>query len=240
VYVLDTDLKIVGSVTGIAKGETIQSARFIGDRLYLVTFRQVDPFFVIDLSNPKNPEILGELKVPGFSRYLHPYDDNIVIGIGRDASDTGRQQGLKISLFDVTNVAKPKEIAKWVATDEQAQSAAEWEHKAFLFDREKELLVIPGYSYDYGWNTGNKASGFNGAMVFSITPTSVKMRGIIDHGVNNGMYGASVERSFYIEDLLYTKSPTLLRINDLDDLTSVKRITLEQTNDVVNGPYPVY
>ncbi len=240
VYVLDGDLKVVGSVTGIAKGETIQSARFIGDRLYLVTFRQVDPFFAIDLSNPEKPKILGELKVPGFSRYLHPYDDNIVIGIGRDVSDTGRQQGLKISLFDVTDVSKPKEIAKWVAADEQAQSVAEWEHKAFLFDREKELLVIPGYSYDYGWNTGNKASGFNGAMVFSITPSSIKMRGIIDHGVNNGMYGATVERSLYIENLLYTKSPTLLRINDLDDLSSVKRITLEQKTDVEKGPYPVY
>ncbi len=235
VYVLDDDLEVVGKVTGIAPGESIFSARFMGDRLYLVTFRQVDPFFVIDLSDPTEPEIMGELKIPGFSRYLHPYDADTIIGIGRDATATGRQQGLKISLFDVSNIAKPKELASWVSDEEYAQSTAEYEHKAFLFDREKELLVIPAYGQDW---QGNSRQSYNGAMVFRITPTSVKLRGIIDHGTNQQWYGATVERSFYIEDLLYTKSPTLLRINEIDDLSSVKKVRLEATND--KGPYPVY
>lgn len=235
VYVLDENMEIVGSIKGIAKGESIYSTRFIGERLYMVTFRQVDPFFVIDLSNPKSPRVLGELKVPGFSRYLHPYDDNIVIGLGRDATESGRQEGLKISLFDVSNVEKPKEIAQWVSKEDDAQSGAEWEHKAFLFDREKELLVIPASSYD--WRSGSNKQQYNGAMVFRITENDISLRGIVDHSTGTQNYGTLVERSLYIGDLLYTKSPNLLRINEIDDLTSVQRVTLESKS---SGPYPVY
>jgi len=228
VYVLDESLDVVGEITSIAPGETIQSARYIGDRLYLVTFRQVDPFFVIDLSDPRDPEIIGQLKVPGFSRYLHPYDEDTIIGIGRDATAAGRQQGLKIALYDVSDVTKPKELALWVSDEEWAQSTAEWEHKAFLFDHDRELLVIPAYGYDW-----RGSESYNGAMVFRVTPASVTLRGIVDHGA--GQYGATVERSFFIDGLLYTKSPNLLRINALDDLSSVKRLPL-----VTEGPYPVY
>lgn len=236
VYVLSEEMDVVGSIKEIAKGESIYSTRFIGDRLYMVTFRQVDPFFVIDLSNPRNPRILGELKVPGFSRYLHPYDDNIVIGIGRDATDSGRQEGLKISLFDVSNVEKPREIAQWVSKEDNAQSSAEWEHKAFLFDREKELLVIPASSYDWR-GSGNGVQQYNGAMVFHITEDDISLRGIVDHSFGTQNYGTLVERSLYIGDLLYTKSPNLLRINEIDDLRSVSRVALESKN---SGPYPVY
>lgn len=236
VYVLDMGMEIVGDLTGLAKGEQIYSTRFMGERLYMVTFRQVDPFFAIDLSDPTDPKEMGQLKIPGFSRYLHPYDENIIIGIGRDATDMGRQQGLKISLFDVTNPEKPVELAKWVADDEYSQSAAEYEHKAFLFDKEKELLVIPAYSYSWDYNGGSR-NKYNGAMVFRITAEDIEMRGIIDHGTKSEYYGPSVERSLWIKDLLYTKSPNLLRVNEISDLDSVKNVTLTSKG---SSPYPVY
>jgi len=243
IYTLDDDLEVLDSLTGIAKTEMIQSTRFMGNRLYMVTFRQVDPFFVFDLSNPKDIKELGKLKVPGFSRYLHPYDENTIIGIGRDASTTGQTRGLKISLFDVSDVENPKEIAKFVTEEKYAQSTAEYEHKAFLFSKKNDLLVIPAYSMTYrncyGINCNYESlENYNGAFVFKVTKDSITMRGIIDHslGSKNQYYSPLVERSLYIQDLLYTKSQGLLRINNLDDLSKVKNI--EFTNE--GSPYPVY
>ena len=225
VYTLNMNLDVLDELEGLAEGEQIFSTRFIGDKLYMVTFRQVDPFFVIDLGNPNSIRELGKLKIPGFSRYLHPYDENTIIGIGREATEEGRQQGLKISLFDVSDVKNPKEIAKFVGKERYAQSIAEFEHKAFLFSKEKALLVIPAYSYDYG----EEEQAYNGAMVFKITKEEIELRGLIDHskGIQTQWYGPGVERSLYIEELLYTKSPNLLRINEIEDLSSVKEVTLE-------------
>lgn len=235
IYTLDADLKVIDSLTGLAEGEQIFSTRFIGDRLYMVTFRQVDPFFVIDLSNHADIKELGKLKVPGFSRYMHPYDDNTIIGIGRDATEEGRTKGLKISLFDVTDVANPKEIAKYVSEEDYAQSTAEYEHKAFLFSKEKSLLVIPVYNYDYQ----DKGKSYNGALVFDISKEAVKLKGLVDHSKasESQWYSPSVERSLYIEDLLYTKSPSLLRINKISDLFSVKDVDLKVE---FKGDIPVF
>ncbi|MBN1275785.1 beta-propeller domain-containing protein [Candidatus Woesearchaeota archaeon] len=235
VFTLDEDLEILDSLDGIAPGESIYSTRYMGERLYMVTFRQVDPFFVIDLSNPKDIEPLGELKIPGFSRYLHPYDEDTIIGIGRDATVSGRTQGLKISLFDVSDVASPEEVASWVSTQQYSQSTAEYEHKAFLFSKEKGLLVIPAYSYD--WRYGEDR-GYNGALVFDISKDDINVRGLIDHSKGaQRSWGQAVERSLYIDDFLYTKSYGLLRINSLDDLESVKDVELDQK---VEGDIPVY
>ena len=229
IYALNNNMKIIGELEKLAPGERIYSTRFMGDRLYMVTFRQVDPFFVIDLSDPTDIEELGELKIPGFSRYLHPYDDNTIIGLGQEATETGRTTGLKISLFDVTDVENPKEVAKFVTEERYASSSAMYEHKAFLFSKEKELLVIPAYSYNY-----REDEGYNGAFVFSISKDNIELRGLIDHSQSKGRYySPSVERSLYIEELLYTKSPSLLRINELEDLSSVKSIKLEQESDIV-------
>lgn len=241
VYTLDQNLNILDELKGLAEGESIYSTRFIGDKLYMVTFRQIDPFFVIDLSNPRNIVELGKLKIPGFSRYLHPYDETTIIGIGREATEMGRTQGLKISLFDVSDFENPKEIAKFVTKERYAQSTAEYEHKAFLFSKEKELLVIPAYSYTYtrclpGERCISEEQGYNGAMVFKITKDSIEIRGIIDHSKGQTRYGAMVERSLYIEELLYTKSQGLLRINKIENLSSVKSIDLVDED----GPYPVY
>ena len=110
-YILDEDLEQVGMIENLAKGERIYSVRFMQDKAYIVTFRQIDPLFVIDTSNPEKPKLLGELKIPGFSNYLHPISDNILLGIGQDADEeTGAQGGIKLSLFDVSDTAKPKEV----------------------------------------------------------------------------------------------------------------------------------
>lgn len=225
VYTLDEELDIIGELVGLAEGESIYSTRFIGDRLYMVTFRQIDPFFVIDLSDPENPAELGKLKIPGFSRYLHPYDEDVIIGIGQDASTTGRTKGLKISLFDVSDVEEPEEISKFVTEERYAQSTALYEHKAFLFNKERNLLVIPAYSNSYSWQ--EEQQEYNGAFVFHIDKQQIKLRGLVDHSMAaSSRYGPTVERSLFIEDLLYTKSPKLIRVNALDDLHSVQNVSL--------------
>ena len=145
VYVLDESLDIVGKLDRIAPDESIFSARFMGDRLYLVTFEQIDPFFVIDLSQDP-PKILGELKIPGFSNYLHPYDDDHVIGVGRDTEAKNgrvREHGIKLALFDVSNVNKPKVLDEIVIGNRYSHSEALHNHKAFLFDKNKNVLSIP-------------------------------------------------------------------------------------------------
>ena len=240
IYTFNKEMNIIGSLKGLGKSEQIYSTRFIGDRLYMVTFKQVDPFFVIDLSDPKDIKELGQLKIPGFSRYLHPYDENTLIGIGRDATELGRTQGLKISLFDVTDTENPKEIAKFVTDEKYASSVAEYEHKAFLFNKEKELLVIPAYSYTYTWDgyKGSSKEDYNGAMVFKINKNEITLRGIIDHSQSNPYYyGSMVERSLFINEMLYTKSLGLLRVNKIDDLTSVNKIELKSES---KNSYVVY
>jgi uncharacterized secreted protein with C-terminal beta-propeller domain len=233
VYTLDSDLKQLDALEGLAEDEQIYSTRFIDDRLYMVTFRQVDPFFVIDLSNPNKIKELGKLKIPGYSKYLHPYDEDTIIGIGQEATSTGRINGLKVSLFDVSDVANPKELAKYTTDDRYASSTALWEHKAFLFSKEKELLVIPAYNYDYE----DRSSNYNGAFVFDITKSSISLRGLIDHSQGKTEYWQpAVERSLYIEELLYTKSENLLRINKIEDLSKVANIELNYTSVKI----PVY
>ena len=232
-WVLNNDLAVVGEMSDLAEDERIYSTRFVGDRLYMVTFRQVDPFFVIDLSNPQDPKVLGELKIPGFSKYLHPYDANHIIGIGQEATDTGRTTGLKISLFDVTDVSNPIEVAKYVTEERYVSSTALYEHKAFLFSKEKNLLVIPAFNHNYQEN----GEVYNGAFVFNISTEAIELRGLVDHSKGSAVsYGAKVQRSLYIDNLLYTLSPGLLRINALSDLHGVKDVDLEKTNSKI----PVY
>ncbi len=147
VYVLNQEMETVGSLEDLAPGERIYSTRFMGDRLYMVTFKQVDPLFVIDLKTPTNPRVLGKLKIPGYSDYLHPYDEKHIIGIGKDTDETEKggvlMQGMKLALFDVSDVANP--IQKFTETigDRGTDSELLRNHKALLFDKNKELLAFP-------------------------------------------------------------------------------------------------
>ena len=252
VYIFDPDMKMTGRLEGLAPGESIYSARFMGDRAYLVTFKKVDPLFVLDLSNPASPRVLGALKIPGYSDYLHPYDENHIIGLGKEAvaaesteGDFAWYQGIKMAIFDVTDVANPREMYKTVIGDRGTDSYALQDHKAFLFDRENNLLVLPvllaeltpeqktspeRQDNDYGETT------FQGAYVYDVSlDGGFYLKGRITHADSAAevaetdyYYGSSeaVMRSLYIGDNLYTVSDAKVKINRLPGLSEVASISL--------------
>lgn len=160
VYVFDDEMNSVGSLTGLAPSEKIYSVRFSGDTAYIVTFRQIDPLFVIDMSKD-DPVVLGELKVPGFSTYLHPVGDNLLLGIGSETKDNVYDNwtstsviGLKISLFDVSDKANPKEISVAnLVGGENAYSEAKDNYKAFVYSEETKTGYFPITVYDSNWNS---------------------------------------------------------------------------------------
>ncbi|MDP3395447.1 MAG: beta-propeller domain-containing protein [Methanoregula sp.] len=253
VFVLDSAMKTIGSLTHIAEQEKIYSTRFIGDRLYMVTFKRIDPFFVIDLSTPTSPKILGKLKIPGYSDYLHPYDKNLIIGIGKEtaANDWGgvSTQGLKLALFDVSDVAQPRQVGKVEIGDSGSDSAALSDHRAFLFNKAKNLLVIPARVVRQDAVQDKKLSGdqpqiWYGAYVFGVKPdTGFVLKGTVEHGTGGSgyyYYGSSrneVKRSLYIGDTLYTLSSAKILANSLSQLnTTVVTIKLDGKDDVL---YPV-
>ncbi len=150
VYVLDDNLETVGLLKDIAKGERIKSVRFTGNTAYVVTFVQTDPLFVIDLTDVKAPKILGELKIPGYSAYLHPVGDGLVMGVGLDGTETGTNGGMKVSLFDVSDPTKPVECGKFTMSGHQSDerqvyvdSDAYYDHKALCWDAENKIMYVP-------------------------------------------------------------------------------------------------
>ena len=145
---LNSNLTVIGKLEGLAQGENLHSIRFMGDRGYLVTFKKTDPLFVIDLSVPQTPKMQGELVIPGYSDYLYPYDETHLIGVGKEAVDTTQgdfawYQGLKVALFDVSNVNDPVQIANYDIGDRGTDSPVLSDPKAFLFDKSKDMMVIP-------------------------------------------------------------------------------------------------
>ena len=142
-YILNNDMKIVGKVEDLAKGELIESVRFVGDMAYVVTFRQTDPLFVIDLTDPEKPTVKGELKIPGFSEYLHPIADGLLVGVGRDGTETGTNGDSKVSLFDVSNPYEPKETGSLSVGNGKgfSHSGIGRNHKLFINLSETEFAV---------------------------------------------------------------------------------------------------
>ena len=244
VYVLDEKLDIVGQLEEIAPEESIFSARFMGDRLYLVTFQQIDPFFVIDLSTD-TPKILGELKIPGFSNYLHPFDEEHVIGVGKDTKeiDNGRVQqlGIKISLFNVSDVNNPKVAGDIIIGDSSTHSEALYNHKAFFFDKTRNVISIPISGDVKGLeNTSSKmfAPDYNrwsGFYVFDVDKSNgFETKGTITHSDSDSRYyGMSNARTFYIGDVLYTASQGYLKMNSFEDLNEINSIKLENTGKFI-------
>ena len=195
VRVLSTDGDVmveVGSVGDIGRGEQVQSVRFVGDVGYVVTFRQIDPFYTIDLSDPANPAILGELKIPGFSSYLHPISDTLVLGVGSDADADGRVTGAKVSLFDVSDLTAPREVAVWTAPD--GWNDVGWDHRAFLWWAPESLAVIPVTV----WNE------WSGAVVLRVTDGAITEVGRVDHTVEGEEPGQTDCRKLTEADLLST------------------------------------
>ncbi|HNX10833.1 MAG TPA: beta-propeller domain-containing protein [bacterium] len=241
IYVLNSSLQTVGKIEDLATGERIYSARFMGDRLYLVTFKRTDPLFVVDLSNPQSPQVAGELKVPGFSTYLHPYDQNTMIGFGKDADDSGevvKTKGLKLALFDVSDIKNPKVLDTYVMGDMGSDSVALYDHKAFLFSKEKNVLSLPVTLRQSGPNNSWGDVYFSGALVFQINANKFVLAGKIDHSDGgqksasdySGYYDNNVLRSLYINDQLYTFSNWYLKANRLPDLKETKKVELDKNS----------
>ena len=246
VYVLDEQLNIVGGLDKIAPDESIFSARFMGDRLYLVTFRQIDPFFVIDLSADK-PKILGELKIPGFSNYLHPYDKEHIIGVGRDTKEieNGRVQqlGIKIALFNVSDVKNPKVVDDVVIGDSSTYSEALNNHKAFFFDKTRDVLSIPinsdANSLKETSSSKRIAPDYNrwsGFYVFDLDKSDgFNLKGTVTHSDESSRYyGMGNARTFYINDVLYTASEEYLKMNHFNNLEQINSIKLENTGKFID------
>ncbi len=184
-------LEVVGRSQNLAKGERLYSARFDGDKGYLVTFRQVDPLFTMDLSNPRSPRMVGELKIPGFSTYIHMLGNNHLLTIGQDADEkTGRAKGLKLSVFDVSNFAKPKEV-KSLIFNSSVSSEATYEHKAFSFYDDKGVLAIPVSGYVNG-------SQRSSVLLFKVSTKEIASSGEMAMSEMNG-----VRRSFFADDIIY-------------------------------------
>ncbi len=224
-YILNMNLNIVGELElkGLRQRERIYSARFMSDRCYLVTFEQVDPFFVIDISIPTEPKELGRLKIPGFSGYLHPYDKNYIIGIGKQDND------VKLSLFNVTNVTAPTETAKFIVSGDWSDSTVLTDHKAFLFDKSKQVLALP-VSISFMGSQYYTKNYWQGAYVFNITLSDgFVLRGNVTHqenSVNGGESGYQVKRTLYIENVLYTVSNKKIKMNSLENLALLEEIEL--------------
>jgi uncharacterized secreted protein with C-terminal beta-propeller domain len=239
VYVLNMNLNIVGNVSDIAVGENFHSARFMGNRCYLVTFQQTDPLFVINLTDPTSPTILGNLTIPGYSDYLHPYDETHIIGVGKNTvqAEEGNfawYQGIKISLFDVSNVTNPTQDATYVIGDRGSDTPVLTDPKAFLFDKTRSLLVIPILEAKVAEsNPPPNAYGnpvWQGAYVFDISLYhNLVLEGRITHLANGAsIYNQEywVTRSLYIENVLYTVSDRMIKMNSLEDMSQMGQIPL--------------
>jgi len=175
-YVLDTEQKnmpVVGKIENIAPGEQIYGMRFFGNRGYMITFKKVDPLFVIALDDPRKPQILGELKMPGYSTYLHLFDDDHLIGLGKDAEEAGTFawfQGLKLALFDVSDESNPAINDEEIIGGRRTDSQALYDHHAFTFDRSSNQLAIPvRYYSDGGGGSSTGSFQYNGVHLFDVS-----------------------------------------------------------------------
>ncbi len=247
VFVLDSNMRQIGALEDLAPDESIYATRFMGERLYMVTYQQVDPLFVIDLSTPSNPKTLGTLNISGFSDYLHPVNATTLIGVGKETSPTSWggvvPAGIKVALFDVSDPANPKEIDHVDIGDYGSDSEALTDHRAFLYSDTSHLLVLPvsvvkattGKYYD-------QRKVWDGVGVYKVGPEGFTPLGSVKHASYSGSdysYDRStvVHRSLYIGDALYTFSDSYMKVNRLvDGLPVYTSIDLPFTSPYYGGP----
>ncbi len=208
-----TSLATLGRVDGLGRGERIYAVRFAGDRGYVVTFRQVDPLYTLDLSRKTDPRVAGELKILGYSAYLHPISEDVLLGVGQDATAAGRTQGTQLSLFDVSDARRPARLAQ-ASLGQSSSSQAEFDPHAFLYWAPSRLAVIPLSVY------GDRGQDFDGAVGFAIGASSIAEAGRIEHPAGEGGYVPPIGRSLVVGDTLYTLSFAGLAANRLDTLAS--------------------
>lgn len=191
----DGRLEQVGKVGGLGPGEEIFGVRFVEDMGYVVTFEQTDPLYTVDLSSPEDPQTLGELKIAGYSAYLHPVGEGRLLGIGQAGTATGILTGAQASLFDVADAASPERLATLSLSgeDEYGTASAEWDHRAFMFSPERSLAVVPVESYGRG--------AFTGAVAMEVDPDGdLRELGRIEAPAG------SIERTFVVGERLITLS----------------------------------
>lgn len=205
VYVLNPKLQEIGAIKDLGLTERIYSARFIGDRGYLVTFRQIDPFYVLDLSDARNPKKTGELKIPGYSSYLHPISEHQILGIGKEGS------GVKLSVFDVENPANPQEVAKYVMAEYDSEILQT--HHAFLYDQKHGAMFVPGSQGGYIFTLKDPTSGLFG------NATGQKVLGLETAIEMNG-----VKRALFIDDYMYIVGDEGIAVVSEKNWEEVKRL----------------
>jgi len=200
IVILDSSLNEYSKIDGLAEDEIIYSVRFMGDKVFLVTFKQIDPFFVIDLSNRKKPEVLGYLKIPGYSSYLHPINDTLILGVGQDTriNEWGgvTQTGVKLTLFDVSDYSEPKELATYKVSTENSYTPVQNDHKAFLYIEKNNLIVLPVNEH---FHTRVSETNF---YVLEIKENKIVKKEDLSHQQDYG----TLLRSLYIGEELYTIS----------------------------------
>ncbi|MEA5094882.1 MAG: beta-propeller domain-containing protein [Sedimentibacter saalensis] len=225
-YILDENLKLKGKLEGLAPGERIYSTRFAGDRVYMVTFRQVDPLYVIDASDPSNPRAAGMLKIPGYSTYLHIVDEKHILGFGYDTkvSEWGGivNGGFKMSLFDVSDIKNPKETFTEVIGEQGTYSELLYNHKALMFSLNKGIMAFPINS-----TAENYKTDFNGAYVYNVSLDNISYKTKISHmDSDNYLYGYEVKRIIYIGDFIYTFSENEMQIHSITTNKKINELNI--------------
>ncbi|MFJ7934200.1 beta-propeller domain-containing protein [Sporosarcina sp. NPDC096371] len=240
-FILDENMKLTGSVKGLAKGERIYSARFMGDKAYMVTFRETDPLFVIDVANPAAPKVLGELKIPGFSNYLHPLDDNHLIGFGYETVAEKNPEGgepniltmgMKISLFDITDFANPKEQDTAIIGGRGTYSPIQYDHKALFQHKERNLYGFPVMVYDETGKDHYVELQSSGALVYEITPEKgIVLKGDLltknTRGEQYADWDKEIQRMLYSKDNLYTVSMKEINNYRLDTFAPISGVKMD-------------
>jgi hypothetical protein len=222
-------LTVTGEVSGLAPGERIFSARFIGRRGYVVTFRRIDPLFTLDLGDPERPRVAGELKVPGFSTYIHPLDDRYLLTVGSDADERGVvTHGLQLQVFDVSDLGNPQRRQALTIGGRWASSEAGYDHKAFNYFASRGLLAIPFWE----WTRARNRSSLE---VFRVSPSdgiaaagSVEHTDLVQAATGGAGWSPTVRRSVMMEDFVYSISYGGVKVNALPDLTT----------PVASAPFP--
>ncbi len=209
-------LEVSGQVNDIAEGERIYAVRVMGDRGFMVTFRQVDPLFTLDLSDPADPQLVGELKVPGFSTYLHPFGDEHLIGIGQSATEEGQITGMQLSLFDVSDFGAPS-LAHAESLG-QGWSEALYDHHAFTYWAPLQTLMVPVSL----WNEEVRRAGLEFYRVSE--EDGFTELGFIDHSaMGEDRWVPEIRRSLIIGDAVVSMSDLGLQANDIEDLEPLAR-----------------
>ena len=263
VAIFNEKLEKIGISEYVAKGETMYSSRFMDNKVYLVTYKTTDPLFVIDLSDEQQPKVLGELKIPGYSTYLHPYDENHLIGIGMETeevvnrnssgkvtSTTSRIIGMKMALFDVSDVNNPIQISITVIGDRRTTSAILTNPKALLFSKEKGLIAIPVNNYSEDFEISNSSDSYSsivnsytnykktyvaeGYFVYNIdVENGFDLKGIVTHEKNTNTKpsyyysNSKLLRGLYVDNNLYTVSETAVKVNNLETLELISELKIK-------------